>query len=97
MNIHFEDKDLFEQLKRESLVKVKVGSHLYGMETDESDVDYLYIYLKPENMKDSFIWEHHQLQYKEDGVDHNFVDLHTFIRNILTGDSTINFEVLHSN
>jgi len=46
-------------------------------------------------MKNSFLWEHHQLQYKEDGIDHLFVDLHSFIRNIMTGDSTINFEVLH--
>lgn len=96
MNIHFEDKVLFEILVRNSLTKVKIGSHLYGTNNENSDEDYLYIYLKPKSLQNSFLWEHHQLQYKENGIDHNFTDLHSFIRNIMTGDATINFEVLHS-
>ena len=95
MNMHFDDKELFETLKENSIVKVQIGSHLYGFQNAESDIDYLYIYPRPKKMQESFLWEHHQLQYKEDGVDHIFTDLHTFVRNILTGDSTINFEVLH--
>lgn len=95
MNIHFTDKELFETLKKHSIVKVQIGSHLYGFNNEKSDIDYLYIHPRPVQMKDSYLWEHHQLQYKEDGIDHIFTDLPTFIRNILTGDSTINFEVLH--
>ena len=59
-----------------------------------SDTDYLSIYLDPTF---SFYWEHHQLQYKGDNTDYNFVELRNFVRNILTGDSTINLEVLFSN
>lgn len=96
MNIHFTDKDLFEKLKLATLVKVRVGSHLYGTNNENSDEDFLYIYATSENELNSFIWTNHQLQYKEEGIDHNFVSAHTFIRNILNGDSTINFEVVHS-
>lgn len=37
------------------------------------------------------------MQYKGDNTDYNFVELRNFVRNILTGDSTINLEVLFSN
>ena len=30
MNIHFTDIELFEKLKKTTLTKVKVGSHMYG-------------------------------------------------------------------
>ena len=96
MNIHSHDKELFERLKEMSFMRVRIGSHLYDMNNEKSDIDYLYLYVKPKSLTDSFSWEHHQLQFKEDGMDHNFTDIHSFIRNIMTGDSTINFEVLHS-
>jgi len=96
MNIHFTDKELFEKLKLATLAKVKVGSHLYGTNNENSDIDYLYIYATSEAELKSFVWTNHQLQYKEDGIDHNFVSLHSFVRNIINGDSTINFEVVHS-
>lgn len=96
MNIHFKDKDLFEQLKKATLAQVKVGSHMYGTNTENSDTDWLYIYATSENELFSAIQSYHQLQYIEDGVDHNFISLHSFIRNCLSGDSTINFEVIQS-
>jgi len=96
MNIHFSDKKLFESLKKATIEKVVVGSTMYGSNTEKSDIDYLYIYATSELELNSFIQVQHQLQYNEDGVDHVFVSLHTFIRNIISGDSTINFEVLHS-
>lgn len=96
MNIHFTDRTLFKQLKVATLAKVKVGSHMYGTNTEKSDIDYLYIYATSENELTSAIQVHHQLQFIEDGVDHNFVSLHTFLRNCMSGDSTINFEVLQS-
>lgn len=96
MNIHFKDKELFERLKKATLVKVKVGSHMYGTNRENSDIDWLYIYATSDNELLSIIQSHHQLQYIEEGVDHNFISLHSFIRNCLSGDSTINFEVIQS-
>lgn len=96
MNIHFTDKELFESLKSATIAKVVVGSHMYGTNHELSDTDYLYIYATSENELFSAILTHHQLQYKENNIDYNFVSLHTFIRNILNGDSTINFETVHS-
>lgn len=100
MNIHFKDKTLFNKLKSATIVKVVVGSHLYGTNvvSDEytSDTDFLYIYATSDSELKSFVQVNHQLQYKEDGIDHNFVSLHSFIRNSLNGDSTINFEVIQS-
>jgi len=96
MNIHITDKVLVRSLMNATLAKVKVGSHMYGTNTEKSDIDYLYIYATPENELNSVIKTHHQLQYKEDGIDYNFVSLHTFLHNILNGDSTINFEVLQT-
>lgn len=97
MNIHFTDTELFKNLKKATLAKVKVGSHMYGTNNENSDTDYLYIYATSKNELASAIQTHHQLQFiDENGDDHNFVSLHTFIRNILNGDSTINFEVIQS-
>ena len=96
MNIHFTDIKLFEALKKATLVKVKVGSQLYGLNDEESDIDFLYIYATSKAELNSFIQTNHQLQYKEAGIDHNFVSVHQFIRNSLNGDSTINYEVIQS-
>lgn len=96
MNIHFTDKELFEKLKLATLAKVRIGSMLYGTNNSLSDIDELNIYATSENELKSFVWTNHQLQYKEDGIDHNFVSLHSFVRNIINDDSTINFEVVHS-
>jgi len=94
MNIHFKNKELFNDLNENTVLKCKVGSHLYGLNDENSDNDFLSIYL--ENDRSSFLWEHHQLQFKEDKIDYNFSSLQMFIRNTLTGDATINFEVLWS-
>lgn len=96
MNIHFTDTLLFEQLKDATLAKVRIGSHMYGNNNENSDEDFLYIYATSEEELNSVIHTNHQLQYKEKGIDHNFVSLHTFIRNIINGDSTINYEVVQS-
>jgi len=98
MNIHFTDVKLFENLKKATLAKVIIGSKMYGTSVDgHSDTDYLYIYATSETELLSCIQSHHQLQFSENKVDHIFVSLHSFIKNTLSGDSTINFEVIHSN
>lgn len=96
MNIHFTDTELFEQLKAATLAKVRVGSHLYGTNNENSDEDFLYIYATSNSELNSFITTHHQLQYKQNNTDHNFVSLHSFLRNAINGDSPINFEVIQS-
>lgn len=98
MNIHFTDKKLFDDLKESTLVKIKVGSHMYGLENGSSDIDYLMIYVNGRENLRSFVNTHHQLQYKDtvNNIDYIFTSLQQFIENIITGESTINFEVLHS-
>jgi len=96
MNIHFDDNKLFNSLQQHTIKSIEVGSVMYGIKSEISDTDYLCIYREDtENLK-SFMYEHHQFQYKGTNTDYNFTNVQTFIRNILTGDSTINFEVLFS-
>ncbi len=94
MNIHFKDIELFEKLKNATLHKVVIGSSMYGTNDVNSDVDYLYIYVPSISECNTFYPSHHQLQYKENGIDHNFVNIFTFFKNCLNGDSTINIEVI---
>ena len=39
---------------------------------------------------------HHQMQYKDENIDYLFINIHSFLRNCLSGDSTINFEIINS-
>jgi hypothetical protein len=96
MNIHIKDTNLFEALKSASIDRFIVGSHLYGLNNKHSDIDYLYLYVPSIEERNTFKASHHQLQYKEDGVDHNFVNIFVFLQNLLNGDSPLNFELIHS-
>lgn len=96
MNIHIKNIELFNKLKESAILKIEIGSVNYKLNTDKSDKDYLYIYPTSDEELRSFVKVHHQFQYKEDNIDHNFVSLHTFIGNLINGDSTINYEVIHN-
>lgn len=96
MNIHFNNANLLQELTQATLLKVEFGSSLYGINSVNSDVDYLYLHAREKSLDNSFLWEHHQLQMKHNNQDLIFSTLHLFLRNLLSGDSTINFEVLHS-
>jgi hypothetical protein len=96
MNIHIKDEQLFKRLKQATYLTVTVGSKLYGCSTVESDSDFLHFYSESEDDAKSYLWTHHQVQYKDGNSDHNFTTIRNFIRNLLTGDSTINYEVLFS-
>ena len=98
MNIHFKDKETLEILEKSTLAKIKMGSHLYGFNDEESDTDYLCITVPTLTEQNSFSFTHHQFQYKDEAnkIDYVFVNIFNFIRNTINGDSTINFEVLHS-
>ena len=96
MNIHFKDKNYFEILKSAALLKIEVGSSMYSLNDEYSDVDYLYILPNSEFDEYSLINSHHQLQFKEDNIDHNFTNIRNFLNNSLKGESSINFECINS-
>jgi len=96
MNIHIEDRELFKELKKISILNIEIGSRMYGTNNEKSDTDILYIYIPSYDELNSISASHHQYQFKENGVDHIFTDIYTFIKNSLNGDSTINFEVINS-
>jgi len=96
MNIHFKDEKLFHQLMDSALITVEVGSKMYGISGDKSDTDILVIYAESEENEHSFVWTHHQLQYKKDNVDYMFTTITKFIQNLIKGDQTIFTETVLS-
>lgn len=94
MNIHFNDNELFEQLKFNTVFEINVGSYMYNLTSQNSDIDTLHIYLESKENANCVLRTHHQLQYKNNNVDYLFTSLTQFINNILSADSTINYEVL---
>jgi predicted nucleotidyltransferase len=97
MNIKTNDVALVEKLKEAALVMCPVGSRAYGITHEYSDYDYLYIYPTPKAELLSVFQSHHQLQYKDrEGNDHLFVSLRSYLANLVSGDSLLNFEALHT-
>jgi len=96
MNIHITNKETYEALKNASLVPCNFGSHLYHTNDELSDKDIHYVYATSVGEMNSFLKSHHHLQYCEDGIDHVFVNLHTFLSNLIKGDSSVLFEIVHS-
>lgn len=98
MNIHIKDKVLFDDLLDSTFFNIKMGSDLYGLRDENSDTDFLCIYAPSLNQMSSFNKSIHQIQYKdiEHEVDYVFTDMYTFFWNLLNGDSTINFEIIHT-
>ncbi len=95
MNIKFNDAILFERLRQASVAMMPVGSRAYGLETDRSDYDWLYVYPTSKEELRSPFRNHHQFQYVDaKGNDHLFVSLHSFVANLVKGDSLLNFEAL---
>lgn len=70
-----------------------IGSRMYGTNTPESDIDYLYVYEDFEEVA-PFLPNKHQFQYKEEGVDHIYTSGTQFFKNLVTGESTINADVI---
>lgn len=99
MNIHI-NKEKFDYIINNADIvgKFIIGSHLYGLNDENSDKDYLIIYHPFINQLVSPFANHHQYQYKdiENNIDYNLVDIITFIKNLVSGDSVINYELLHS-
>ncbi len=98
MNIHI-NKDLFSFiLENTTCYKFLIGSKLYGISDENSDLDYLIVYHSFRNQILNPFTNPHQLQYKdlENNIDYNLVDIVTFVRNLTSGDSTINYEIINS-
>jgi predicted nucleotidyltransferase len=95
MNIHFTNPQAFSELQAASIFSIEIGSKMYGTADEYSDTDILHIYIPSIEELSSFVQTHHQFQYKEEEIDHLFVNIFQFFQNSLSGDSTINFEVIH--
>ena len=96
MNIQITDKRLIENLQRSTFATFEFGAKLYGLDSESSDIDEVAIYAKPTFFHHSFLWEHHTLQVATRTSDTIYSTLQEFVRNLLTGDSLYNFEVIHS-
>jgi hypothetical protein len=72
-----------------------IGSRLYNTHTEDSDYDILYI-IKPFLKSDNYYPNWHQFQYdSEDGTRQNmFTTKERFYRNLLSGESTINADII---
>lgn len=75
-----------------------IGSKLYRLNDENSDTDILVVYHPFYNQLIDPFNNHHQFQYKDEekNVDYILTDVITFIKNLVSGDSTINFEVIFS-
>ena len=95
MNIHI-DRDTHALLQMRCIVRIPIGSHLYKIANFDSDKDLLCIYTPNRAELSSVIQTHHQLQYKDEEkkIDYIYTSLPQFLRNLINGDSTINFEAL---
>lgn len=98
MNIHTKDIELFTKLKEVTIYKSVIGSHLYENNTNISDIDYLSIYVPSKSELNTAFPSHHQIQYKdiENNIDYNFSNIFTFLKNLINGDSPVNFEIIHN-
>lgn len=95
MNIHI-DSNTHLLLQRRAIVQIPIGSRMYKISDADSDTDILCIYAPTRAEISSVIQTHHQLQYKDEGrkTDYIYTSLPQFLRNLINGDSTINFEAL---
>jgi hypothetical protein len=96
MNIHLDKSEFLNISEKKSFGKFNVGSKLYGIDNEKSDTDLMNITHSFSNLAFSAFGNHHQFQYKGDNTDYLFIDIVTFIKNLVSGDSTINYELLFS-
>ena len=99
MNIKI-DKDLKEYLDTIIVKTVVIGSKLYGTSDENSDTDYLHI-IKAEKLglNEASLLVYpliHQFQYddKENNEQHLYTLPYQFLRNAISGESTINVEAM---
>ncbi len=95
MNIEISKEEL-SYLWSISKKPVIIGSRLYGVATEESDTDYFYVYPPFDIEAESGFPNTHQFWYKdvENNADHIFTSYTQFWKNLFSGDSTINADIL---
>ncbi len=94
MNIYFKDEKLFKKLLSKTILKVEVGSQVYGLGEDAIP-SFVHIYATSKSELYSFLNSYYTFQYESEKENLIFMNIHTFIRNLVTGEYTINFEAIH--
>jgi hypothetical protein len=74
----------------------KIGSHLYGVQRTNSDTDYLVLYKSFHETADMHYPNFHQFQWDdtENNAQYIFSSERQFWKNLFSGDSTINADVI---
>lgn len=95
MNI-FIDRQKFEELCNLEICRVLIGSKLYGTADETSDTDYIVIFKTPRDFLLNPFIQPYQFQYKdvETNTDYTLVDMISFIRNVVNGQSIVSFEAI---
>jgi len=99
MNIHI-SKHEHEMLLEHKIEEYLIGSHFYNTNIKDSDIDKLMIYddviFDEEPIVTKCFPNIHQFQYKdvENNTDYIWTSLQQFWKNLYSGDSTINVEVV---
>jgi hypothetical protein len=97
MNIQIEDKRILDVLNNSVIDTFEFGSKIYGLDTQNSDIDDIAVVKQNDFFANTFLWEHHTIQRASKERDTIYTTLQLLVRNLMTGDSTAYFETLHSN
>lgn len=95
VNIHFEDHTMKKYFDDSTLEVFEFGSSLYGLNNTDSDRDFFCVTTHNQNLNLSFLWEHHNYQFKVNDNDYIYNSIQNFIRNLINGDSVPLFEIIH--
>jgi len=96
MNIQIEDENILTVLNDSVIDRFEFGSKIYGLETENSDIDDIAVIKQNDFFANTFLWEHHTIQRASEERDTIYTTLQLLVRNLMTGDSTAYFETLHS-
>ena len=95
MNIHI-NKEEHEILQKKVIEQVLIGSQMYGIDTPNSDTDYL-CWITSWYVEETIGCPSiHQFQYKdvENNIDYVYTTELQFAKNFMSGDSTINVDLV---
>ena len=71
------------------------GSHLFGLNDENSDEDKFIIMAQSNSFANSFLWASNNIQFKTENEDKLYSTLQNFLVNIFNGEATYNFELIH--
>lgn len=96
MNVQVNDSTLKDKLHETTLERFIYGSSTYGLTNEASDNDYVSIIQTNDFFANSYVWTNDTYQVKEGSDDTTFTTLSLFVRNLINTNSTINFEIIHT-